>query len=172
VRDESFRLFQKRSEDVDHPLVSLSRLSRLALPPELASHWLAPELGAFRAQHPRVVLHILVGTRQLDLSRGEAELAVRSPRPRQRGLVAARIATTSTALYVSRKVGAYRRLRIASVDSAKAVPLFVFTPALHMLQDAAWFQPLLDSGSIALETNSTHALLAADFLKSIAGALA
>src|SRR5262249_1268100 len=129
--------------------------------PEFASHWLAPELDAFRAQHPRVVLHILVGTRQLDLSRGEAELAVRSPRPRQQGLVPARVARAAAALYRSREVSRYRGLRIATVDSAKGVPLFVFTPALHMLQEAAWFQPLLDSGSIALETNSTHALLAA-----------
>ena len=134
---------------------------RLALPPEFASHWLAPELDDFRAQHPRIVLQILVGTRQLDLSRGEAELAVRSPRPRQQGLVTARIARTSAALYASRKVGAYHRLRITTISNVKDVPLFVFTPALHMLQEAAWFQPLLDSGSIALETNSTHTLLAA-----------
>ena len=134
---------------------------RVALPPEFASHWLAPELEAFRAQHPRVVLQVQVGTRQLDLSRGEAELAVRSPRPRQQGLVAARIARTSAALYASKTFVGRRRLRITDRDSAKDVPLFVFTPALHMLQEAPWFQPLLDSSSIALETNSTHALLAA-----------
>jgi DNA-binding transcriptional LysR family regulator len=30
-----------------------------------------------------------------------------------------------------------------------------------MLQDAKWFLPILDSARIALESNSTHALLAA-----------
>src|SRR5690349_15555257 len=48
---------------------------RLALVPEFASHWLAPQLPLFRSLHPRIELQVLVGTRQLDLSRGEAELA-------------------------------------------------------------------------------------------------
>jgi DNA-binding transcriptional LysR family regulator len=30
-----------------------------------------------------------------------------------------------------------------------------------MLQEARWFQPVLESATIVLETNSTHALLAA-----------
>jgi DNA-binding transcriptional LysR family regulator len=31
----------------------------------------------------------------------------------------------------------------------------------QVLQNAKWFQPILNSGSIALQSNSTHALLAA-----------
>ena len=40
-------------------------------------------------------MQILVGTRQRDLTRGEAELAIQSPRPRQKDFVALRIARTS-----------------------------------------------------------------------------
>ena len=46
---------------------------RLALAPEFASHWLAPRLPAFRAKHPHIELQVLVGTRERDLTRGEAE---------------------------------------------------------------------------------------------------
>jgi molybdate transport repressor ModE-like protein len=134
---------------------------RLALAPEFASHWLAPRLPAFRSAHPGIDLEILVGTRQRDLSRGEAELAVQSPRPRQVGLVATRIARAATALYAARALLAGRRLRVERPDDLQGLPLLAYTRRQHMLQNAAWFQPVLAAARVLLETNSTHALLAA-----------
>jgi DNA-binding transcriptional LysR family regulator len=94
------------------------------------------------------------------LARGEAEIAIQTPRPRQPALVAVRIARTSSALYVSRTLpGAPRR--VATTEDLGGRPLLVYSPPFHLLQEAKWFQPLLASGPIALETNSTHALLAA-----------
>lgn len=134
---------------------------RLALAPEFASEWLAPQLGAFRARHPRITLQVLVGTRTRDLSRGEAELAVRTPRPHQQGLVASRLARTASALYASRALVGARGLFIDGAESARDVTLLVYTASLHLLQRASWFQPVLAAADVALETNGTHALLAA-----------
>jgi DNA-binding transcriptional LysR family regulator len=134
---------------------------RLALAPEFASHWLVPRLADFRARHPGIDLQILVGTRQRDLSRGEAELAVQSPRPRQVGLVAAHIARTAVELYASRRLAAARRLRVGSVKGLRGLPLLAFVPQLKLLQRAAWFQRVLAEARVFIETNSTHALLAA-----------
>jgi len=134
---------------------------RLALAPEFASHWLARHLGAFRARHPNIDLQVLVGTRQRDLARGEAELAVQTPRPRQTGLVAVRIARTATALYATRALAARTRLRIDAASGTDGVPLLLYTSHFHLLQDAAWFQPVIAASRAILETNSTHALLAA-----------
>jgi DNA-binding transcriptional LysR family regulator len=39
--------------------------------------------------------------------------------------------------------------------------LLAYTPPFHMLQEARWFQPILASASVGLESNSTHALLEA-----------
>lgn len=134
---------------------------RVALAPEFASHWLMPRLPAFRALHPRIVLQVLVGTRERDLTRGEAELAVRSPHPRQRGLVAVRLGRPTAALYASKRLAAERRLRPGNLEALGEVPLFVYTAPFQMLQDAKWFQPLLAAGNVVVETNSTHALAAA-----------
>jgi DNA-binding transcriptional LysR family regulator len=134
---------------------------RLALPPEFASHWLAPQLAGFRAKHPHIELQILVGTRERDLTRGEAELSVQAPRPRQQGLVAIRIAHTTSALYASRVLIGNRRLWIDSAQSLRDFSLLVYTPPYQMLQQAKWFQALLSAATIGLETNSTHTLLAA-----------
>ena len=139
--------------------VSAGRV-RLALAPEFASHWLAPHLGTFRKRHPTIMIQALVGSRTRDLSRGEAELAVRAPRPKQVGLVASRLAHTTTALFVSRAV-APRGLSISDPASARGIPLLVYTSALGMLQTAPWFRRMLGEAEIALETNGTHALVAA-----------
>jgi DNA-binding transcriptional LysR family regulator len=134
---------------------------RVAMPPEFASHWLAPRLASFRQRYPGVELQILVGTRQRDLSRGEAELAIQAPHARQRSLVAVRIARVPTALYVSKALVRDARWRITSPATLGGLPLLIYTPAFQMLQEAKWFQALRTSAEVALESNSTHALLAA-----------
>jgi len=134
---------------------------RLALVPEFASHWLAPHLPAFRARYPAVELQILVGTRPLDLSRGEADISVRMPNPRQTGLVAVRIAHTAVGLYASKAFVGHRRLRVADAASARGLPFLIYTPQFDVLQSAAWLRPVLAAGTIVLETNGTHLLLAA-----------
>lgn len=134
---------------------------RLALPPEFASHWLAPKLAAFRKLHPRIELQVLVGTRQRNLWRGEAELAVQSPRPTQQGLIAVRIARTAAALYAARSLVGLRGFRVVDSDSLQGLTLLTYTSSIDMLQDAKWFQPVRASATIGLTTNSTHALVAA-----------
>jgi len=134
---------------------------RVAMAPEFASHWLAPQLKTLRANHPRIDVQILVGTRQRDLTRGEAELAIQSPRPRQKDLVAVRIARTSLALYASKTIMMSARWRITDRESLRGVSLLIYTAAFRMLQEAKWFQAVLSSGGAYMETNSTHALLAA-----------
>jgi DNA-binding transcriptional LysR family regulator len=140
---------------------AMSGRVRVAMPPEYGSHWLAPRLPAFRAQHPQIALQILVGTRQRDLSRGEAELAVQPPRPKQIGMVAVKIGRATVGLYAARSLLGGRKIRVAAVEDLRDWPLLVYTSPFHILQDAKWFQPLLQAAAIALESNSTHALLAA-----------
>jgi DNA-binding transcriptional LysR family regulator len=134
---------------------------RVAMAPEFASHWLGPQLKVFRATHPQIAVHILVGTRQRDLSRGEAELAVQSPRPRQKDLVAVRIGRTSLALFASKMIVTSARWRITDRETLRGLPLLTYTSSFQMLQEAKWFQAILSSVGAYMETNSTHALLAA-----------
>jgi len=135
-------------------------LVRLALLDEFASHWLAPLLPAFRARYPDIELEVITGIQQLDLSRGEADLAVRTPRPRQTELSALKLGSATMGLYVSKALAVGRRLWVEDVASARGLPLLVYVSAHGALQAASWFQPLLAAGPIGLVTNSTHALLA------------
>ncbi|HYV99446.1 MAG TPA: LysR family transcriptional regulator [Gemmatimonadaceae bacterium] len=132
---------------------------RVGMPPEFASDWFAGHVPAFRARYPEIQLEILVGTRTLDLSRGEAELAIRSPRPQQVGLVTARIAHTSVRLYASRALIGRKRMRIADADAMAGHALLTYPASLNILQSAAWFQPVKAAATVALESNGTHTLL-------------
>lgn len=134
---------------------------RLALPPEFASHWLAQKLSAFRAIYPQIELQVLVGTRQRNLWRGEADLAVQSPRPRQQGLIAVRIGQTTMALYAAKSLLGSRRVRITDRESMRGLSLLTYTSSFDMLQNAKWFQAFRTAADVSLTTNSTHALLAA-----------
>jgi DNA-binding transcriptional LysR family regulator len=52
-------------------------------------------------------------------------------------------------------------MRIERAEDLRDIPLLTFTTQFQLLQEAAWFQPVLASARVVLETNSTHALLAA-----------
>ena len=132
---------------------------RLAMLDELASHWFAHHLPAFHARLPGIELQLLTGIQPVDLSRGEADIAIRTPRPRQSGLSAVRLGSTTVALYASRAYLGGRRLRVDA--SSRGLDLLCYVPAYQPLQAAPWFQPVLASSRIVLATNSTHTLLAA-----------
>jgi DNA-binding transcriptional LysR family regulator len=137
----------------------LSGRVRVAMLDEFASHWLMLQLPAFHARYPNIELQVLVGIAPLDLSRGEADLAVRFPRPRQPGLSAVRLGASVMRLYASRARLGGKRARIDA--TSRGLELLVYVPAFERLQGAAWFQPVLASSKIVMATNSTHALLAA-----------
>ena len=50
---------------------------------------------------------------------------------------------------------------MTDVESARGLPLLIYLPQFGVLQNAAWFRPILANATIALQTNSTHTLLEA-----------
>jgi DNA-binding transcriptional LysR family regulator len=63
---------------------------------------LPPIFAGFRASHPGIAIELAVTNRNEDLSRGDADIAVRMIRPTQSGLVARRIGATRIRLYAHR----------------------------------------------------------------------
>ncbi|HKI14070.1 MAG TPA: LysR family transcriptional regulator [Roseiarcus sp.] len=63
---------------------------------------LPPIFAGFRARNPGIAVELAVTNRNEDLSRGDADIAVRMVRPTQSGLVARRIGHTRIRLYAHR----------------------------------------------------------------------
>lgn len=72
---------------------------RIALPGALANHWLIPHLSTFRKNFPKIHLELLTGPEVLNLSRREADIAIRLVRPTEQDLVLKRKKGFSLGLY-------------------------------------------------------------------------
>lgn len=121
---------------------------------------LAPALPRFLAEHPGLSVEVVASVRVLDLTRGEADVALRLFRPREKSLVARRVGTERYALYASPEYLARRGTPRTARDLA-AHDLVVFDRDLDRMGAQAWFLRLAAGARIAVRTSTTTALHAA-----------
>ena len=79
----------------------LSGRVRVTCSETLAYRLLTAELGRFAELHPGIAVELVIDNRQLDLSRREADVALRATRPVQRELFGRKLATMGWAIYGS-----------------------------------------------------------------------
>ncbi len=134
---------------------ALRGTTRLTTVPHLATHLLPPALPALRRRHPALLLEVAADARAFDLSRREADLAMRTGRPRDSGLVARRLSQLAHAFYAGADTEAGDR---SAVD---------FRADLFLGGDAEtdpherWLHELAPGRQVVYRSNSTASLLAA-----------
>src|SRR5262245_35865223 len=69
-------------------------LVRMTAPPGIADSFIAPLLARFHRKYPRVVVELDASVGYADLTRREADLALRGMRPRSGDLIAVKLVTT------------------------------------------------------------------------------
>jgi DNA-binding transcriptional LysR family regulator len=72
---------------------------RVSTSPMLASLFLAPRLADFRISHPEIRIALSGNNRVVDLSRREADIALRLTKPSESGLIARRVGAVGFGLY-------------------------------------------------------------------------
>jgi DNA-binding transcriptional LysR family regulator len=80
---------------------SLQGTVRVSAPPALAGYFFAPRLAKVRTQWRNIDLELIGETRDANLVRGEADLAIRMSRPNVPGLIARRIGDMGYGLYAA-----------------------------------------------------------------------
>lgn len=130
---------------------------RLTTATHVAVHLLAPSAPALRARHPGLLLEIAADQRTFDLTRREADLALRFGRPHDTGLVARRLSPVAYGLYGSRTFAAERRGR---VDLARD-PVVGFEESLVRTAQERWLDEVAPGRRVVFRCNSTAALAAA-----------
>lgn len=74
---------------------------KITTTPSFGSVWLVPRLKHFMQMHPGIKVTLDLSERMLDLSRGEADLAIRFKRPTNQDLIQRHIATIHAHLYAA-----------------------------------------------------------------------
>ncbi len=136
---------------------ALTGTVRLTSATHISAFLLAPALPVLLGRHPGLVLEIAADQRMFDLTRREADLAVRMGRPRDAvGLVTRKLSNIAYGLYTARAVAEEGR----TVDFA-GDPFVGFDESLAGVPQERWLAKQAPERRITFRSNSTAALQAA-----------
>jgi DNA-binding transcriptional LysR family regulator len=130
---------------------------RLTTTTHLAGWLVVPALPALREKHPGLLLEVSADQRTFDLTRREADLALRMGRPRDAGLVTRKLADVAHRLYAGKGTAAARR---GTVDVA-ADPFLGFDDALAGTPQERFLTRFAPDRRVVFRCNSTASLVVA-----------
>jgi DNA-binding transcriptional LysR family regulator len=128
---------------------------RLTAPPGLANWWIAPTLARLRAAYPRLRIALDAAVGYADLTRREADLAIRGARPTSGDLVAVRLAEATWSIVAAPALVK----RIGKLKRFEQVDWISWAEDLAHLPDARWLAAHVPAERIALRTSSMDAQL-------------
>lgn len=130
---------------------------RLTVMPGVADSFVAPRLAALHLRHPKLVIELDASVSYADLTRREADLAVRATRPTSGDLVSTRLVTTRalplTSPEYARALGKLRRL-----EDARWI---TWSAGLAHLPPARWLREHAPAAAPVLRTDHFASQLAA-----------
>jgi DNA-binding transcriptional LysR family regulator len=135
-------------------------LVRLSVPPGVADAFVGPALVRLHARHPRIRIELDASVRLLDLTRREADLAVRTIRPQSGELVMLKLgASPWTPMVAAARAGKLAPVKrwddvawIAWGDDLAGIP-----PARWLSKHAPRVDPLLRTSHIATQVAAVEA---------------
>ncbi len=133
---------------------------RIAAPPGLAVHLIAPGLPQFHARYPNLDILLQPSASSADLTHGEADVAIRLYRPTAGELVVRRIGTMELGLY-----GATSYLQLhGTPENIADLPLHLFIgygEQLRHLEENRWLEALAGDARFILRSDDTFTRQAA-----------
>jgi DNA-binding transcriptional LysR family regulator len=136
---------------------------RLTAPDGFMHYVLLPALGQLRREHPLLSFDLRADTRVLDLSRREADIAVRLVRPKEPALIARRLGQMRFSLFASQayldRAGTPR-----SLDALSGHDFIGFDASLDDLPQIRWLRQATPAPRYVVRANTTvaHALACAE----------
>lgn len=126
-----------------------------------ANRIVAPCLAAFRKQYPGIMVELVTDDRRLDLSRGEADVALRAgSRPEGGGIVAQRLPDALWALYCSHGY-AEEHGAPAGPDELDGHAVVGLEGPLANLPAFLWLRRIAPNASVSARSNSLTNLVSA-----------
>jgi len=129
---------------------------RLATSENFSVGFLASRLPPFLERHPGLTLEVVTGTGAVDLTRGEADLALRAGprmRPEQQSLIARKVCSAGFGVYASRAYVARHGSPVPKDGFAGHV-LVGYSGALSEIGPSVWLREHASRATVALRCNS------------------
>ena len=157
-----------RAEQVELAVTSLLRVVdnfesqpegvvRITAPPGVVDAFVAPSLPKLLEAYPSLRIELESSVAYADLTRGEADLALRAIRPTTGDLVSVRVAEERDTLFAS----ASRVKAWGALKSFEGIPFIGYGESLAHIPTARWVQQVTRPTQLVLKSNSVGAQLAA-----------
>lgn len=130
---------------------------RLTVPPTLAEGFVIPLLPKLLRLHPLLKLEILSEIAVMDLTRREADLALRIVRPTRGDLVFVKLFDLPYGLYASRALAA----KVAQRRTLEGASFVTWSADFSRVGSAQWVQQFASSSRVVMTANSMSAQIAA-----------
>lgn len=167
---ESGEAIRRKAEAVEEAILSVEREAvgrdlrvtgrvRVATAEDIATFLIAPKLTEFRRSYPGIVLETVASWDVANLTRREAEVAVRTIRPSHGDFVVRQIGVWNCALYVSRLYARAQKLKPGLTD-LRNVGVITWTEE-STFRGGDWFEQHARHSPVVFAANSRHIQYAA-----------
>lgn len=125
--------------------------------PEAMNSYVLQSLAALRERHPSLLVEVLSDNRDLDIRRGEADLAIRIRDISDPDLIGRRIGSSGWALYAA-PVYIDRKGTVASPSDLREHDLIQYDASLAGVPGAAWLAMHAPDANVVVRGNSVTAV--------------
>ncbi len=152
--EENVLALARHADAADRDLAGTVRLTTAT---HVCAQLLVPGLPALRDRHPRLLLEVAVDQRVFDLTRREADLALRLGRPHEAGLVMRKLGDIAYGLYAARGQPSARRGKVDFDDD----PFVGFDDSMASVPQERWLNRVAPARKLVFRCNSSLSLMAA-----------
>jgi DNA-binding transcriptional LysR family regulator len=161
---ESGEAIRLKAEEAEEAILSVERQAlgrdlsasgkvRVAASDDIAANVIAPRLAAFRKLYPGITLEIVAQMNLVNLTRREADIAIRGARPTSGDMVIRRIGSWPFGLYAAKSYAEAHRLRPGLSDLSN-VEIITWTEEWAHLRGGPWLAEHAPKATIALASDS------------------
>lgn len=158
-----------RAEGIEREAMSLERdlsgedsklegVVRLSATEMLTTRFIAPYLSKFRQRYPGILLDLICTNREVDLARGEADIALRLARPRQENLVVRKLLSIHLGLYASTEYVEQFGMPSDNLDRHRVI---LFADTQQFRRENAWFTQNIGDAAVVMRSDSVSSIVSA-----------
>ena len=167
---ESGEAIRLKAEEIEEAVLSVEREAfgrdlratgkvRVATAEDIGAFVIAPRLDEIRRSYPGIVLELVSSWDVVNLTRREADIAVRTVRPAHGDFVVRQVGVWNCAIYVSKRYAAEHKLK-PRLNDFRDIDIITWTEESDF-RGGDWFDKNARGASVVFAANSRHVQYAA-----------